>query len=178
MPLPLAHGLVGAGIVIAARREFSWRKDWRPLLVGSILAFSPDFDLLSVWLPGRGTQAHGGPTHSILFAIPLGMLGALLAREFNGRGLMVFTSIALSHGLLDFATKKNYGGAQLLWPFSRHKFRLGLFSYYEFSSEVGVQPLLEILKEALKITYYEAMVFLPLFLAVVVWKQWRQRQAP
>src|SRR5262249_38595514 len=106
-----------------------------------------------------------------------GMLGALLAREFNWRGLIVFTSIALSHGLLDFATKKNYGGAQLLWPFSPHKFRLGLFSYYEFNSEVGVQPLLEILKEALKMTYYEVIVFLPLFMTVVIWKQWRRRRA-
>lgn len=177
MPLPIAHGLIGASIVAASRRGGNWRKEWWPLLVGAGLAISPDFDLLFAWVFGISTIIHGGPSHSILFAIPLGMVGALLAREFNWRGLAIYFTVALSHGVLDFLTKREFGGAQLLWPFSSHKFRLGLFSYYEFYPAPGIQPLSEIVEQALNVSYYEVLTFVPLFVAVIVWKKWRERRA-
>jgi membrane-bound metal-dependent hydrolase YbcI (DUF457 family) len=177
MPLPVAHGLVGASIVIASRKGFLWREDWWPLLVGVVMAISPDFDLFFAWVLGYDIRIHGGFTHSILFAIPLGMFGALLAREFNRRGLVVYTAVALSHGLLDFLTKKDFGGAQLFWPFSTDRLRLGLFNYYEFYPAPGVDPFAEILRQALNVTYYEVMIFAPLFIAVLLWRQWQQRRA-
>jgi membrane-bound metal-dependent hydrolase YbcI (DUF457 family) len=91
--------------------------------------------------------------------------------------MLVYITVALSHGLLDFATKKDYGGAQLFWPFSPYKLRLGLFNYYGFYPVPGPQPIREILEQALNVTYYEVMVFVPLFAAVVVWKRWQQRRA-
>lgn len=177
MPLPIAHSLVGASIIVASREDFSWREDWWPLLVGAALAISPDFDLFFAWVLGYNIQVHGGPSHSILFAIPLGLLGALLARDFTRRGAVVYFLVALSHGLLDFLTKKDFGGAQLLWPFSSQKLKLGLFNYYEFYPAPGAQPLSQILEQALDVSYYEVMSFVPLFVAVVVWRRWRQHHA-
>jgi hypothetical protein len=177
MPLPIAHGLVGASIIVASREDFSWREDWWPLLVGAVLAISPDFDLFIAWGLGYNQSLHGGISHSILFAIPLGMLGAMLAREFTRRGILVYAAAALSHGLLDFATKKEFGGAALLWPFSSHKFKLNLFNYYEFTPAPGFQPLIEILEQALNVSYYEVLTFVPLFVAILVWSKWRQRHA-
>lgn len=177
MPLPIAHGLVGASIIIASREKFSWREDWWPLLVGAVLAVSPDFDLFFAWGLGFDQRLHGGISHSILFAIPLGMLGALLAREFTRRGILLYFAAALSHGLLDFVTKKEFGGAALLWPFSSQKLRLGIFSYYEFTPAPGFQPISEILEQALNVLYYEVLTFVPLFLAVLFWSRWRQRRA-
>jgi membrane-bound metal-dependent hydrolase YbcI (DUF457 family) len=177
MPLPVAHGLVGAGLVIASRKDFSWRENWWPALVGAGLAISPDFDLFFAWVLGHGIHVHGSFTHSILFAFPLGMLGALLAREFNRRGILVYTTTALSHAVLDFLVKKDFSGPQFFWPFSPRKFRLGLFNYYEFYPDPGTQTLGEILEQALNISYLELLTLVPLFIAVVVWKKWRQRRA-
>ncbi|HMV49200.1 MAG TPA: metal-dependent hydrolase [Blastocatellia bacterium] len=177
MPLPIAHGLIGASLVIAAREEFSWRENWWPLLVGAVLAVTPDFDLFFAWTFGFSDRLHGGVSHSILFAIPLGLLGAPAAREFTRRGILTYFAIALSHGLLDFVTKKEFGGAALLWPFSSQKLRLGIFSYYEFTPAFKQQPLTEILEGALNVCYYEVLTFVPLFVAVLIWKNWRQRRA-
>jgi membrane-bound metal-dependent hydrolase YbcI (DUF457 family) len=177
MPLPIAHGLVGASIIVASLEDFSWRENWWPLLVGAVLAVSPDFDLFIAHGLGYDEQLHGGISHSILFAIPLGMLGALLAKEFTGRGTLIYIAIALSHGLMDFLTKKEYGGAALLWPFSSHKFKLNLFNYYEFTAALGVQSFREVLDQVVNVSYYEALTFVPLFVAVLVWSRWRQRRA-
>lgn len=177
MPLPIAHGLIGASLVIAGREEFSWRAAWWPLLVGAVLAVAPDFDLFFAWILGYHARLHGGVSHSILFAVPLGLLGALLAREFTRRGVLVYFLAALSHGVLDFVTKKEFGGAALLWPFSSEKLRLGIFSYYEFTPAPGAQPLSEILEQALDVSYYEILTFVPLFVAVLIWNHRRQRRA-
>jgi membrane-bound metal-dependent hydrolase YbcI (DUF457 family) len=177
MPLPIAHGLTGASIIVASREAFSWRADWWPLLVGAVLAISPDFDLFFAWGLGYSERLHGGISHSILFAIPLGMLGALLARDFTRRGIAVYFAAALSHGLLDFLTKKEFGGAALLWPFSSQKLKLGLFNYYEFTPAPGYQPFGEILEQALNVSYYEVLTFVPLFMVILFWSRWRQRRA-
>jgi len=177
MPLPVAHGLVGASIVVALHKGFSWRKNWWPLLVGAILAVSPDFDLFLAWVLKYNIRIHGSFTHSILFAIALGLAGAWLAKEFNRRGVVIYILVALSHGLLDVCTKKEFGGAQLLWPFSTRKIRLDLFSYYEFYPELGRDPLGQILRDALTISFHEALFCLPVFLLVIWWKtnQYRDR---
>lgn len=176
MPLPVAHGLVGASIVVASRQRFSWRESWWPLLIGATFAILPDFDLFFAWVLGYNIHVHGSFTHSILFAILAGPTGALLAREFTQRGVLIYICATLSHGILDVCTKKDYGGAQLLWPFSVHRYRLGVFSYYMFYPDPNTQAMREILEEALNVTYYEALIFVPLFLVVITWKKWQQNR--
>src|SRR5262245_15284221 len=132
MPLPVAHGLIGASVVAATRKEISWRESWRPLLIGAAIAIAPDFDIFFVWALKLNVQVHGGITHSILFSIVLGLLGAWLAREFNPTGIVVYTAAVLSHAVLDVLTKKEYGGAMLLWPLSSRMFRLEWFNYLNF----------------------------------------------
>lgn len=170
MPLPVAHGLIGASIVIASRAWSSWRENWWPLLVGMVLAISPDFDLFFAWVLKYNIQIHGSFTHSIVFAVVLGFIGAGLAKDLNWRGIKTYTLIALSHGLLDVCTKKEFGGAQLLWPFSMRKIRLDLFSYYEFYPESGRQSLWLVLQEVVIISLREALVCLPVLLVVIWWK--------
>lgn len=45
MPLPVAHGLLGAAIVATTRKNFSFRKDWLALLLGAALAVIPDLEV-------------------------------------------------------------------------------------------------------------------------------------
>src|SRR5215813_13299290 len=132
MPLPVAHGLLGAAIVATTRRKLSFRKDWLALLLGSTLAIIPDFDLILSWILGYSIKTHGGFTHSLLFSVAAGFLGCWLMREQTLRGFLTFTLATTSHGILDVITRKEFGGSALLWPFSSHKFRLGWFNYFEF----------------------------------------------
>jgi membrane-bound metal-dependent hydrolase YbcI (DUF457 family) len=167
MPLPIAHALVGAGIVVALRDDFSLRRDWWTMMLGATLAVAPDFDLFFTWVLNPGLKVHGGMTHSIVFALALGSAVSLLFRESTVRGALGYLAAVLSHSLLDTATKKEFGGSQLLWPLSNHKYKLGIFSDYEFYPNPGHQPISEILQQSLIISGYELMVYLPPLLIVL-----------
>jgi len=171
MPLPLAHGLVGATVVAALRENFSFRKDWRALSLGVALAVIPDSDLILSWVLGYGAQTHGGFTHSILFSMATGFLACLQMMEKNARGFAVYALASLSHGILDVVTRKEFGGAMLLWPISSHRFRLGWFDYFEFYPNPTTEPVIVILRNALEVCRYEMMIFMPVFLIVVSYKR-------
>ncbi len=178
MPLPLAHGLVGATVVAASRENFSFRKDWRALSLGAALAIIPDFDLILSWSLGYGAQTHGDFTHSIMFSMAAGFLTCLLMGEKNVRGFAVYALATLSHGILDVATRKEFGGSALLWPFSSHKFRLGWFDYFEFYPSPATEPVIVILRNALEICRYEMMIFTPVLLIVVWYKRFIRAEKP
>src|SRR5262249_27623436 len=173
MPLPVAHGLVGATVVAAFRENFSFRKDWRALLLGAFLAVIPDFDLILSWILGYSIKTHGSLTHSIMFSLAAGFLTCRLTREKNVRGFAAYTLATLSHGILDVVTRKEFGGAALLWPVSWHKFRLGWFDYFKFYPDPDTEPVTVILRSALGVCRYEALIFLPIFLIVVWLKRWQ-----
>ena len=173
MPLPVAHGLIGASIVAASREDISLRKDWTALLMGASLAIIPDLDLTISWIFGFHQQLHNGFTHSILFSVCLGLMAAVLMREARFRGFLVYTIATLSHGLLDMMTKREFGGAALFWPFSSTKYNLGIMDYFEFYPAPGIEPLGPILERALEICSYEMMIFMPIFILTVWWRRWQ-----
>jgi len=173
MPLPVAHGLLGAAIVAAFRKNFSFRKDWRALLLGVSLAIIPDFDLILSWILGYSVKTHGSFTHSILFSLAAGFLACLLMREKNARSFAAYALATLSHGILDVVTRKEFGGSALLWPLSAHKFKLGWFDYFEFYPNPESEPIIDILRNALEVCRYEMMIFMPVFLIVVWLKRWQ-----
>jgi membrane-bound metal-dependent hydrolase YbcI (DUF457 family) len=179
MPLPVAHALVGAGIVAALREDFSLRRDWRPMILGATLAVVPDFDLFFSWVLNLGIKVHGSFTHSIVFALALGSAVSLLFRENAVRGILGYVFATMSHSLLDSATKKEFGGSQLLWPFSNHRFKLGVFSDYEFYPNPGHQPISEIMHQSVMISGYELMIYLPPLLIVLglnSFSRWRKKR--
>jgi membrane-bound metal-dependent hydrolase YbcI (DUF457 family) len=149
------------------RKDFSFRKDWRALSLGAVLAIIPDLDLVLSWVLGYGAQTHGGFTHSILFSMAVGFLACLLMKEKNVWGFTVYSLATLSHGILDVATRKEFGGSALLWPLSSHKFRLGWFDYFEFYPNPATESIIVILRNALEVCCYEITIFTPVFLTVV-----------
>jgi hypothetical protein len=59
VPLPVAHGLVGAGVV-AALLPSAQPGRWKWLAFGALLGIAPDFDYALNWLHiGRGGWHHG-----------------------------------------------------------------------------------------------------------------------
>ena len=144
MPLPIAHGLMGASIVAALHPELISRRYAYPLLAGVVLANAPDFDFALV-LALHSKAWHRAFTHSIFFAIAVGAFAMAVLGWARVREALAYTLALLSHGLLDYATTKEGGGVDLLWPFSAERMRLGWIGVSELPSRMSAPALLKAL---------------------------------
>lgn len=141
MPLPVAHALVGASIV-AALHPAPARRRYLPLVAGALLANAADLDFLLVFaLHSRAW--HRGLTHSFAFAL---VVCLLLAFAFGKRRLKEALGYGLayaSHAALDYATTREGGGVELLWPFSTDRLMLGWVGISELPSRLPATVILE-----------------------------------
>lgn len=144
--VPLALGLgLGSKIVPV-----------RLLAAGAIAAMLPDADVAAFKFGIAYADAfgHRGASHSLLFAVLLGVAAALLHRPLRARPWTAFWFIAVavaSHPLLDMLTDGGLGVA-LLWPWSdaRHfapwrMVEVSPFAHNFFSAR-GVEVLLSELR--------------------------------
>ena len=169
MPLPVAHGIVGASIVAALSSRPSSKRRPAPLLVGAFLANAADFDFLLVFIT-HSKSWHRGFSHSFVFAL---FVFVLLALSLGGRRLREAAAYGLafaSHGLLDYATTRYGGGVQLLWPFSTGRFVLGWLGLSEVPSRLS-------LAEVLQALLVEVALFMPLLLAVLLLRKAAAKRA-
>ena len=163
MPLPVAHALLGASIVAAALppRHLSGRTA-APLFAGALLANAADLDFLLVFaLHSRAW--HRGFTHSIVFALCLCLVFILYFGRRRLRQAVAYGMAYASHALLDCVTTKEGGGVQLLWPFSNERLAPGWWGLSEVPSRLPPSGILKALA-------YELALFVPLLLAVLLWK--------
>lgn len=174
MPLPVAHSLIGASIVALTRRDWSWKDGWKPILIGAAIGAIPDLDLIVTWGLRWGLKYHGSYTHSILFAFALGSAVTLLRKEVNARAAAGYIGAVLSHGILDALTKKEFGGVQLFWPISTHRYKWGLMSNYEFYPNPAQQSVMEILQQSWRFCLREFLIVFPVLLLIVVVKSRRR----
>jgi membrane-bound metal-dependent hydrolase YbcI (DUF457 family) len=135
MPLPVAHSLIGAAAVAAVRSYTGSRRYRLALCAGALLANAADLDFILVFALGSRAW-HRGFTHSLGFAavVCLALFAALGRRRWRaaaGYGLAY-----ASHALLDFATTKEGGGLELLWPFSSERLGLRWWGLSEIPSRV------------------------------------------
>ncbi|NHZ91532.1 metal-dependent hydrolase [Massilia sp. CCM 8733] len=110
--VPLAIGLALGSRMIPGRL----------LAAGVLASIVPDVDVagLHLGVPYANELGHRGASHSLAFAIVLGLLAAALARQLRASRLAAFLFIAasaVSHGLLDMFTTGGLGVA-LAWPVS------------------------------------------------------------
>lgn len=165
MPLPIAHGLVGASIIAVMSSRDPVRVHWHALAVGAGLAICPDFDVFFSAVLGLGNRWHGSFSHSITFAILVGLLVPWLLgiSPITSR----FVAATASHGFLDALTGKElHDGEELLWPFSTHRFRLGLFDYFHLGP-TNEESALQTAKAFLSISLFEAAIFVPMFILAI-----------
>ncbi len=130
MPLPIAHGLMGATVIALCHRQTEGKRNWRAYALGFLLAVAPDFDCGFKWLPfapfaGRGW--HHDFTHSLGFALLCGWLVAVLLHESkeHTRQMFVYAAAMATHPLLDWLFTSS-SGVELLWPFRHDRLRLGV----------------------------------------------------
>jgi inner membrane protein len=125
MPTILTHPAIPLALGIALGPN---RISRRLLLTGMAAAIVPDLDVIAFKLGIEYAHqlGHRGASHSIAFALALGLLAALAAPWLQTKRwmAMAFVSIAcVSHPLLDMLTTGGLGAA-IWWPFSdqRHFF--------------------------------------------------------
>lgn len=160
MPLPVAHGLVGASLVAALRTRASSRFRHLPLVAGSLLANAADLDFLLVFA-FHSRAWHRAFTHSLVFALLVCLTLFLTLGRRRPRAGIAYGLAYASHALLDFATTREGGGLELLWPFSSQRFGLGLWGLSELPSRL---PPSGILKALLT----ELALFLPPLLLILL----------
>lgn len=165
MPLPFAHGLVGASVFALFLPKLSLVRDWKIFLAALFFSVAPDFDFFFVWVLGLGEHWHRGFTHSVLFAASITILMLLLKGFSHARTILALGSALLSHALLDSLTTAHGGGAQLLFPFSDVRFGAGFNRFFTSESEFVLSVLV-------KQSLVELLIFTPIFLAVLVAKKY------
>jgi len=135
MPTILSHAAVplALGLGLGARMVPP-----RLLLAGVLAAMLPDLDVIAfrLHIAYADNFGHRGVSHSLLFAVLIGLLAlttAPLLRTTRWRALAFISVCAASHGLLDMFTNGGLGVA-LWWPWSAER----LFSPWQV---IEVSPL-------------------------------------
>ena len=169
MPLPIAHGLVGAGIAAALHKQTGSLRYSVAILSGALLANAPDLDFFLVFtLHSRAW--HRGFTHSLVFAGFVCLLFVLTLGRRRVRDALAYGLAYASHGILDFLTTREGGGVELFWPFSAERLLFGWAGLSELPSRL---PPLVVLKWLL----VEFAIFAPLLLAVLFWRRKLEQRA-
>jgi inner membrane protein len=123
MPTVFSH----VAVPLALRAGLGDEAIPRPMLLAGLAAsVIPDLDGIAFQLGvAYGSPfGHRGATHSIAFALAMGVAAALFAPRWKSRRALVFLYVAAcgaSHGLLDTFTNGGRGVA-LWWPFTTERF--------------------------------------------------------
>ena len=116
------HSFVGLGLGVVFGRSRMPPLYWT---LAATLPIIPDLDAFSVASYGDSILGHRGITHTLVFAVAVGIAtAALVCRRIPMRFWMlavVFSLITASHAILDAFT---HGGAGIpfFWPISDHRF--------------------------------------------------------
>lgn len=167
MPLPVAHGLIGASVV-AALRDPAQTPGWKWLAFGAFLAIAPDFDFALNWLRISWGGWHHGFTHSIPFAVVVGLVTIIALRQLKVRSFLVFGGAYVSHTLLDYMLTESRGVA-LWWPFTNYRYKLRLPNPIDYT--YSVDSFSQAAIDLLKISLVELLIFGPILLAVILVSQ-------
>ena len=123
MPTILSHPVVPLAIATAFGTKLI---SPRLAIAGAVASIVPDADVLAFHfgIPYAHDLGHRGFTHSLVFAVALGMLAAVSAASLKSTPLRSFLFLFVataSHGFLD-AFRDGGLGIAALWPFSSERF--------------------------------------------------------
>ncbi|MBD3289337.1 hypothetical protein GF337_11090 [candidate division KSB1 bacterium] len=124
MPTPVGHSLAGYFVFSAIKkpeRNFKWTE----LVAAVIIANLPDADFIPGMLAGNPNKFHHGITHSIGFAVIVGLLAGIVYFSIRKKHFFFYSAFFFlcysSHLLLDYlgADTRAPFGEQLFWPISQ-----------------------------------------------------------
>jgi inner membrane protein len=119
MPTIITHAAVPLALGLGLGRRVA---SGRLVAAGVLASMLPDIDVLGFhWhIAYADTFGHRGASHSLMFALLLGVLAMSAAKYLQTNRLPAFlfvSACAASHGLLDMLTNGGLGVA-FLWPFT------------------------------------------------------------
>jgi len=173
MPLPIAHGLLGASVVAALAPKKTVGRG-RVLLVGALLGLCPDFDYLVNWVGVFGRGWHHDFSHSFAFTFLAGVAAAFVFAGLGTRSVLTYWLAALSHPLADYVMTESRG-VELFWPLSGRRFKLGgptLLDYTWAHDSLWATAV-----DLLRISLMECALFAPLLLIIVIVRSARGRRS-
>jgi inner membrane protein len=114
----IGHIAVGMAAARVSERRVA---PWSSMASWAGLSMLPDVDVIGFPLGVHygDPWGHRGATHSLLFAVAIGLVVGIVARRRGRAALrtgLVATAVVASHGLLDTMTDGGLGSA-LFWPF-------------------------------------------------------------
>ncbi len=149
----IGHVVLGTAVA----RAHDGTLNWRSAVAFSAFSMLPDLDVIGFrfGIPYGAPFGHRGATHSIAFALAVGVLGFFITRR-NWRSTFAVTLVVLSHPLLDMLTDGGLGVA-LFWPLTPHR-------YFFPWTPLPVAPIGKGMLSArgLYVVAVESLVFLPL----------------
>ena len=129
MPSPVGHSLAGLIIYSATNRSIASRgSQLRALFM--LVANAPDLDFLPGLVVGDLSRYHHGPSHSIGFAVLMGVMASVVISRRLYAFVMGF-SLYLSHVVLDYLIQDPSppNGVQIVWPLS-HEYYMAPFAFF------------------------------------------------
>jgi membrane-bound metal-dependent hydrolase YbcI (DUF457 family) len=122
MPLPLAHVAMGVAAYNLCCGAQSVLRMWKVAIFVSILANLPDIDVVvGLVVQGNGNAFHRGPTHSIGFAVFVGLLASYasgLLPQIPKMSFKMCFLIVLTHLMADFLSTGS--PISFFWPLEAH----------------------------------------------------------
>src|SRR5688572_30287448 len=101
MATPIGHLLAGAAIGTLISRGSNLP---RPIFIGGLAAIAADFDFIPGLVIGNPGRFHHAQSHSITFAVLIGLIAGLIARESRLRWALLVGVGYASHLILDGLT--------------------------------------------------------------------------
>lgn len=141
MPTIITHPVIPLSIAFLAGRKIVSGRLLSAAVIASVL---PDADVVGLifGIPYEHVLGHRGFSHSITFALIIGLLGKFFARNLSAAPTVAFFFIfisTLSHGLLDALTNGGLGVA-FFSPFNNDRF---FFSWRPIRvSPMSLEPFL------------------------------------
>jgi hypothetical protein len=118
MPLPLGHTAIGLTTYELSANDSPFRR-WKRFLYITILANLPDIDVvIGLVLTWNGNAFHRGPTHSLAFALLMGLLAGTAARgclKIPGISFRHCFLLIFSHVIADALLTSSR--VSFFWPF-------------------------------------------------------------
>ena len=119
MPLPLGHAAIGFATHSLISNDKGCFNKWRVAIFIVILSNLPDIDvLLGLILQNNGSVFHRGPTHSILFALIMGLIASQTSKLWSHIPTISFKTsflLILSHVVADHYLTNS--PVSFYWPF-------------------------------------------------------------
>jgi membrane-bound metal-dependent hydrolase YbcI (DUF457 family) len=138
MPLPIGHTAIGLATYDLGLKNKCNINPWKSLIIIIVLSNLSDVDVfVGLIFHGNGNSFHRGPTHSLLFALTMGLLAANAWRRWSLIPKMSFLScflLILSHVLAD---------AFLTWPVEAN-WSFGYSGWSDVFNLIFLQPFKDV----------------------------------